>query len=217
MDENQTTDSTENGSLVTSDLPEDTNTTQVDTTKEAVTAEPTKETSAENVTDKDPEKDASKPEAAPEKYEDFKLPDGMSVHEPTMQDFKTFAKEHQLSQKDAQALVDMQAKVYGEGLKQIQEQWTKTQAEWRDEVKADKDIGGDKFNATLSVAKNVVDVFGNDKFKRAVESTGMGNHPEFIRFLYNIGKEFADDDVLTTGENAKPAISPAKVLFPNMN
>lgn len=220
-EETPTTDNTDVGSLVTDNLPGDnggeTPTGDTLATETPVTNDKPKE-GADNVDGTDPnKKDEPKTDGAPDNYEDFKLPETFKVQDESMTEFKTFAKAHNLSQKDAQALVDLQTKVFSDGIKNIQKQWQETQTAWRDEVKADKEIGGDNYNEALSVAKTVVDVFGNDKFKKAVESTGMGNHPEFIRFLYNIGKEFADDEVLAGGAGPRPALNPAKVLYPDMN
>ena len=166
--------------------------------------------------DEGSEADESKDEGAPETYSDFTLSEGIEADEATMDEFKTLAKEEDLSQTQAQKLVDLQNKAMirvGDTLKQ---RWTDTQKEWRESTENDKAFGGDKLDESLVFAKSAMKKFGNDAFSEMLESTGMGNHPEVVRFLYKVGKSMSEDDIMAGRAAASGGKDPAKVLFPDM-
>jgi hypothetical protein len=58
----------------------------------------------------DKPKEEAQPVGAPEKYEDFKLPEGMPVNKEMTEGFKSVAKKLNLTQSQAQDLVDFSAK-----------------------------------------------------------------------------------------------------------
>jgi hypothetical protein len=62
-----------------------------------------------------------------------------------------------------------------------------TRAEWIDETKADKEIGGDKLDATLATAKRALDAYGSPQFIEMLNQSGLGNHPEVVRFCAKVG------------------------------
>jgi len=166
--------------------------------------------------DEGSEADESKDEGAPETYSDFTLSEGIEADEATMDEFKVLAKEENWSQEKAQKLVDLQNKAMiraGDALKQ---RWYDTQKEWRDSTENDKAFGGDKLDESLVFAKSAIKKFGNDAFSEMLESTGMGNHPEIVRFLYKIGKSISEDDIMAGRAAASSPRDPAKTLFPNM-
>ncbi len=166
--------------------------------------------------DEDSEADESKDEGAPETYSDFTLSEGMEPDKETMDEFKTLAKEENWSQEKAQKLVDLQNKAMlrvGDTLKQ---RWADTQKEWRESTENDKAFGGDKLDESLVFAKSAMKKFGNDAFSEMLESTGMGNHPEVVRFLYKIGKSISEDDIMAGRAGASGPRDPAKTLFPDM-
>jgi len=60
--------------------------------------------------DKGEENKPDKPEGAPEKYEAFKVPEGVTIDETAATEFGALAKELNLTQENAQKLVDYQIK-----------------------------------------------------------------------------------------------------------
>jgi hypothetical protein len=96
------------------------------------------------------------------------------------------------------------------------EAWVSLQTDWQKQSKEDSEIGGTEFEANLGVAKLTLDRFGPALNKMA-EETGAGNHVEFLRLLYRVGKEIGED-VLRSGTKAPAAVkSQASTLFPEMN
>lgn len=143
-----------------------------------------------------------KPEGAPEKYE-FKAGEGVELDQEALKGFEPLARELNLTNEQAQKMVDL----YGEKLlpqiqKQQTEAWQKTTEQWAADVKADKEIGGDKLVSSLSVAQRALDQFGTPELKEYLNATGLGNHPELVKAFVKIGKSMSEDRVVTGGNQS---------------
>ena len=144
-------------------------------------------------------KDA-KHEGAPENYE-FKLPEGITLDQAVTDKFTSLAKEMNLPNDKAQAYLDL-AIEHVQGIQKAQaDAWVKQVSGWAEEVKADKELGGQSFDATASVAASAVERFGSPELKALLgmpspenpNGMGLGNHPELVRFCARIGKAMAED------------------------
>jgi len=90
---------------------------------------------------------------------------------------------------------------------------------WQAEVKADKEIGGDKLPVVLqSIGKLLDDPrFSNPDLKAALTYTGAGNNPAIIKAFYKMSQ------VLTEGGHvggepprAAPKPTGAQAMYPNL-
>jgi hypothetical protein len=152
-----------------------------------------------DVVNADDKTDTSKPAGAPEKYE-FKAPEGQSFDANVLAQFEEVAREINLPQAEAQKMLDKIAPA----LAQKQADIIKAaQDEWVASTKADKEIGGDKLDANLSVAKKALDTFGTPALRDLLNESGLGNHPEIIRAFYKAGKAISEDSFVPGG--SKPA------------
>jgi hypothetical protein len=155
-------------------------------------------------------------QTAPEKYEDFKIPEGVVVDTEVKESIKTVAKELNLSQEQAQKLADLAAersKVMGAKQAEVLQ---KARTDWGEAAKTDKEFGGDKLTENLSVAKKGLDTFGTPELRKVLNESGLGNHPEFIRFFYRAGKAISEDRFIPSGSGApKGSRDAAKNLYPN--
>jgi hypothetical protein len=153
---------------------------------------------------------------APEKYADFKLPDGAVVDKVAMEKFLPLAKKLNLNQDQAQELVDFHSEFAAHGAKAEQEAWDNLQADWVKTAKNDKEIGGPAFNENVGYAAKALKQFGNDALKEAMDATGVGNHPEFIRVFAKIGKALSEDKFhVSNADVPSTPKSLAERLFPN--
>lgn len=153
---------------------------------------------------------------APDKYEDFTLPEGMASDPETTEKFKATAKSLNLSQKQAQELVDLQtglaAKANTIALEGMKQAWTATATKWVSEAKADPEIGGAKYDQTIADSKAFIKAFNpSPAFQKMLIDTGVGNHPEFMR-LTSKGGQALKDDVLHGAERKTADAQPS--LFP---
>lgn len=172
---------------------------------------------SEDGKDADQKKDEKKAEGAPDEYEDFKVPDGVEVDPDEVAGFKEIAKEFNLTQEQAQRLIDFEAERVGKLAETQAELWTKTREEWAEKAKADKEYGGKAFKENVGLAKKALDAYGSKELAELCDSFGIGDHPEFIRLLVNVGKAMSEDK-LEAGRGASAGQrDAASILFPNQN
>lgn len=151
-----------------------------------------------------------KQEGAPEKYE-FQAGEGVELDAEALKDFEPVARELNLTNEQAQKLVDAYPKILA-GVQQRQaEAWQAQTEEWAATVKADKEIGGDKLTANLGVAQRALDTFGTPALKEYLNGTGLGNHPELVKAFVKVGKAMSEDGVVTGKESGQR--SAAEVLY----
>lgn len=149
--------------------------------------------------------------AVPESYE-FKMPDGVELDQAAADEFSVIAKDLKLTQEQAQKIADI-------GASQAQRQREAHAAmveSWVENVKTDKEIGGDKLQENLAVARKALDTFGTQELRDVLNTTGLGNHPEIIKAFYKAGKAISEDKFVT-GSPKGPETDIAKKLFPSMN
>ena len=154
--------------------------------------------------------------AAPEKY-DFAMPEGFELNQEVAGEFEAYARELNLPQDKAQAVVDMGVRLMQSQQAQQAALVQQTQEQWRNEVVNDKEIGGQALAENLSYAAKVLDTFAPD-LRGVLDETGLGNHPAFVKAFVKIGKAISEDRLVGGAQQTPGAISdPAAKLFPTMN
>lgn len=151
-------------------------------------------------------------DAVPEKY-DLKVPEGFVLDEAVMGEFTELAKEAKLSQEAAQKFADLHAKLAKEASQRLIGQWEKTIEGWQTEAKADPEIGGADHEEKLATAKLGLKKFGTPELSQLMDDLFVGNHKEFIRLFYRLGK-IAQDPKFVEAESAGAVKSDAEVLYP---
>lgn len=147
---------------------------------------------------------------APQKYADFKLPDGVKLEADRLTQLHTTARELGLSQEAAQKFVDREVALEKDAADAQGAEATRLTTEWKAALAADKEIGGEKLNATLALGKRVLSTFTrdakSDKLEKLLNDGAMGSHPEVVRFLSWIGAALSEDK-LVPAQGAPPAVS----------
>lgn len=139
--------------------------------------------------------DAEQEQGAPEHYA-FKAVPGVKLDGEVLAKFSEAAHALNLTQDAAQRLLDQVAPAIA---RQQQASLRQLSAEWVDAVKADKEIGGDKLGANLSIARKARDAFGSDGLRRLLNESRLGDHPEVIRFFVRAGKAISEDTFVAGG------------------
>jgi hypothetical protein len=130
---------------------------------------------------------------APEAYE-LKAPEGRVIDSEVMASYSQVAKELNLSQESAQRLLDaVGPKVAERQMAMIEA----TRNGWADSSKSDREFGGEKLSENLGVAKKALDAFGTTELRTLLNETGLGNHPELIRFMFRAGKAISEDRMVS--------------------
>lgn len=173
----------------------------------------TQKTEAELAAEKEAAEKAEKEqkqEGAPEKYE-FQAGEGVELDSEALKDFEPVARDLNLTNEQAQKLVDAYPKILA-GVQQRQaDAWQATTEQWAADVKADKEIGGEKLTANLSAAQRALDQFGTPDLKEYLNTTGLGNHPDLVKTFVKIGKSMSEDGMVTGKEHGQR--SAAEVLY----
>jgi hypothetical protein len=136
----------------------------------------------------DPKADAPKPDApvgAPEKYADFKLPDGYQFDKPALDQALVTFKEMNLTQDQAQKFVDLYAKHSLEAASAPYREWANLQKTWTDQI-AER-FPGEKSTAVKSMISGVIDAALPPSLAKGLRSaldvTGAGSHPDVVEAL----------------------------------
>lgn len=194
MTDGQTTQVTD--SQTTADT--STDTSSADTQQTQVT-DTDSQTTDQAKADADAGKDEGDKPGAPEKYE-FKPQEGRVFDEAILAAYSDVARELNLSNEDAQKVLDKVAPVMAERqLAQIEA----AKNEWAESAKSDKEFGGEKITENLGTAKKALDAFGTPELKALLNESGLGNHPEVIRLMYRAGKAISEDKFVG-GRQAAP-------------
>lgn len=146
-----------------------------------------------------PASNPATPQGAPETYE-FKTLDGAALNAASVAEFSVIAKELGLPQDAAQKLIDTLTPSFQErGKQSIADAVATYRADLVTQVKADKELGGDKLDANLAIAKKARDAFGTPALRTLLNQSGLGDHPEVIRMFYKVGQAISEDKLVTGG------------------
>jgi len=139
---------------------------------------------------------------APEKYEDFVLPEGVDKLDQDMLDnFTALAKEQNLSQESAQKLVELASGLVLKTGQDSQAAWQETADGWVKAVKEDKDYGGEHLKETLTRGERALARFGSPDLGELIGGNGfrLTDNLEFIKFLVRVDKAIGEDKLVEGG------------------
>ncbi len=176
---------------------------------------------------KDPSLLNAKPAGAPEKYTDFKLPDGLTIKPEVLTEAQTLFKGMNLPQDAAQSLIDFHAKQIADAVAAPFKTVADLKTAWESEVKSayGKDIEpGGKVN--LAIAR-VIDAMPKDlgsAFREAMDLTLAGSNPAFVKAMAWFAENMKEGTTVKgngpsplgqKGPDAKP-LSVAQALYPHL-
>lgn len=168
-------------------------------------------------------KDEAKP-GVPEKYE-FKLPEGIKLDEATQAKASEVFKELGLSQEGSQKLLDFHVEQMKKAVDSSLNEVADMRKQWRDQVKSDPEIGKNLEGVKATCAK-AIDALGpaiSKPFREAMDLTGAGDHPAFIKAFHALAK-MVTEGTHVSGKNPSaegqkiPGSVPsaAHALYPNL-
>ena len=161
---------------------------------------------------KQPESKPEDKQGAPEKYTDFTMPEGMTLDKDTADKAMALFKEMNLSQEQAQKLVTLQAenaKALNEATLQGYQQQTN---EWKE---SSVKLYGAKSQEEFAVAAQAINRFGTPELRTILNETGLGNHPELVKFFVQVGHAIKEDSP-ADGRKVGEKVSDADLFFPGM-
>lgn len=154
---------------------------------------------------------------APLTVESLKFPEGVELDKETSIKFLDIMNDVKLSPGDrAQALVDLQANLMTSAQEAGSVAWNTLQDKWQAEVKADPDIGGAKFQETLTSVGKLMDQFGTQELRDAFDYTGAGNNPHVIKFLAKVAGMLTEGGHVSGAPTGQSQATAAQLLYPSM-
>lgn len=89
------------------------------------------------------------------------------------------------------------------------------QKEWRDAVKADPEIGGEKLQPSLDKIGRLINEYGSDELLETMAITGAGNNVHVIKFLNKVAEKLTEGGPVV-GSPATAREDAASRMFPSM-
>lgn len=133
-------------------------------------------------------------QAAAEEEHRFNIPEGFDP-DPYADRFGEVALELGLGSEEAEKLVEFWNEVAGDLSAAREDAWSEARREWAEKTMRDREIGGANLERTIHLASRVVNTFGNEELKEVFRATGLGNHPEVVRFMARVGKAVGEDEL----------------------
>lgn len=179
---------------------------------------------------KSPESE-KKPETlagAPEKYEAFTLPEGVELKPEALEQASTLFKGLGLTQAAAQSLVDFHTAQMTAVAAAPITAYNEMREGWKAATAADPELGP-KATAIKETLGKAFDTLNNPKlvtdFKDAMNLTGVGDHPAFIKVMNTWAKQITEGRPVRAGgpsehgqndkgQQQRPTV--AQGLYPNL-
>lgn len=161
---------------------------------------------------------------APESYADLEVPEGVQVFDDILAEYKDVGKKLDLNQDGMQELTNLAVKLQQRGAEQMLSAYQQQQDDWLSAVKADESIGGAQYDTTKSMANLAIDKYGNDALAALMQpfdpkdnpnGTGLGGHPEVMRFLAQVGKTLSPDSSTQSAGATLSMEEQLQKLYPN--
>jgi hypothetical protein len=163
---------------------------------------------------------------APEAYTDFTVPAGYTLDPEISKEASGIFKAMNLPQAEAQKLVDFYVAKTTESQNAPFQLWQETQEKWVTEIKSDPQMGP-RLNEIKTTISRAIDGLGDPKlakdFREAMDYTGAGNNPAFIRAFWKLAEKITEGGHVS-GNGPSPqgqrrqgeTPSAARAMYPNL-
>lgn len=172
---------------------------QPETTPSTPTTEPATQPTPEAPKVEEPKA----PEAKPIELASIKLPEGFTLDEKQSGDFIALMNDQNLSRSElAQKLVDQYAGLMKAGSEKGTQDFMNLQAQWRETIEKDPEIGGANLPVTTSGIGKLLEKYGSAEAREAFDTTGAGNNPHIVRMLAKMAKDLNEPGPVPAGASA---------------
>lgn len=143
-------------------------------------------------------------------------PEGYPISEGALKGLNEVCKSANLNEEQAKAVMAYMQGNYTSFVAQQQEAMQAQAKAWIGEFQADKEFGGDKFNASLADAQRALATFDEGgTVSKMLEETGYGNNPEVLRIFARVGRALGEDKLIGKGGGAEQKPLEDR-MYPNM-
>jgi hypothetical protein len=154
---------------------------------------------------------------------EVKFPEGYEASPELVSTIKEVAKAKQLTAEEAGKLATSIAASHEKFIQSIMEKDKQTKQGWIEEIKSDKDFGGAKLKESFETASKAMKRYGSAGLNKFFSETGLGSHPELVKFVIRVGRDIKEDTIATrTASQSSPASPEEKQvrvheeLYPSM-
>ena len=134
-----------------------------------------------------------------------------------VEQFDPVLRDLKLSNEQANKLAGVLATARAADAKAAEDAFAEQVAGWAKQAQDDKEIGGAAFGENVKGAQKAIATFASPELKTLLDSTGLGNHPELLKFCTRIGKALGEDQHNGTASAGGGQRSLEGRLYPNMN
>lgn len=170
------------------------------------------------------------PDPVQPKYDQFALPEGITLDNERVGKFTELLSDLELSgkashdvvQQFGQKAVDFyleEVKQYGENLtKYYQTTWDKQKTAWKEATLSDPEIGGNRIQTTLDSVLGFIRTHGGTaeqqkEFRNVMETSGLGNHPAVIRLFANAAVAYKEGKPLAAPKPIQETKSKTETMY----
>ena len=163
---------------------------------------------------------------APETYANWNVPEGFTLDETASKEISGIFKGLNLTQEQGQKLVDFYTAKTVESANQPYQVWQEMQEQWVKEVKNDPQLGP-RLNEVKTTISRAIDGLNDPKlakdFREAMDFTGAGNNPAFIRAFWKLAQMVTEGGHVAGGGPSAQGqrrqgenVSAARAMYPNL-
>lgn len=170
-------------------------------------------------------KDGDAVAGAPEKYGDFKLPDGYKFDEKQLTDASALFKEMNLTQDQAQKLVDHYAANSLQASEAPYKAWADLQKQWMGDIADRFGSKADTVRTDIGKAIGTLPPSLARSFRAALDLTGAGSNPDIVEGLHIMLKGLVEGGSVRQGNqspeankapNTSSRPSAAEAMYPHL-
>ncbi|MNN57775.1 hypothetical protein D3C81_1727790 [compost metagenome] len=87
--------------------------------------------------------------------------------------------------------------------------------EWETALRNDSEFGGANFEANVAIAQQALADFGTPELTAMLKESGLGSHPEVVRFFHKVGQQLAEGKLHRTTTEMTTRKSNAEIFYGN--
>lgn len=149
--------------------------------------------------------------------EQLKVPEGFELQPELATKFLEVLNGEQSPEERANALLALHGETLNAASEASSKAWDDMQTEWKDAVKADPDVGGEKLQPTLNNIGKLLDEFGDKELRAVFDTTGAGNNLHMVKFLNTVADKLTEGGFFraVTPPGTNDPYAGAKRMFPS--
>lgn len=139
----------------------------------------------------------------PDKYEvpEFKFAEGLAIIPEKLAAYKAHMHKLGFTPKQVKGMMEFYFKDVNEAHVAAQSEEARLRAQAESTL---KEKFGDKYEANMDIARAVLKKHGSESFVEFMNSSGLGNHPEFVQFMVKVGTMLHEDHATDGGDRGLP-------------